>query len=36
VGVTNGIPEIVVAVLITTAVVLAWKQVETGRQGSRV
>ena len=36
VGVTNGIPEIVVAVLITTAVVLAWKQIETGRQGSRV
>jgi uncharacterized membrane protein len=36
VGVTNGIPEIVIAVLITTAVVLAWKQIETGRQGSQV
>ena len=36
VGVTNGIPEIVVVVLITTAVVLAWKQIETGRQGSRL
>jgi uncharacterized membrane protein len=36
VGVTNGIPEIVVAVLITTSVVLAWKQIETGRKGSQV
>ncbi len=35
-GVTSGIPEIVVVVLITTAVVLAWKQIETGRQGSRL
>jgi len=30
VGMANGIPEIVVAVLITTSVVLAWKRVETG------
>ena len=34
VGVTNGIPEIVVAVLITTSVVLAWKRIETGRRGA--
>jgi len=36
VGVTNGIPEIVAAVLITTSVVLAWKRVETGRGGAEL
>lgn len=36
VGVTHGIPEIVVAVIITVAVVTAWKQIETGRGGARL
>ncbi len=36
VGVTNGIPEIIVAVLITTSVVLAWKRIETGRGGAQL
>jgi uncharacterized membrane protein len=36
VGVANGIPEIVVAAVITTAVVLAWKRVETGRGGANL
>lgn len=36
VGVTNGIPEIVVAVLITTSVVLTWKRIETDRKGAEV
>ena len=36
VGVTNGIPEMVVAVLITTSVVLAWKRVKTGRSGGEL
>jgi uncharacterized membrane protein len=31
VGVTHGLPEIVVAIIITVAVVTAWKRVETGR-----
>jgi uncharacterized membrane protein len=31
VGVTHGLPEIVVAVIITVAVVVAWKRIETGR-----
>jgi uncharacterized membrane protein len=30
VGVTHGLPEVVVAVIITIAVVAAWKRVETG------
>ncbi len=30
VGITHGLPEIVVAVIITVPVVLAWKKVETG------
>ncbi len=30
VGITNGIPEIIVAVIITVAVVSAWKNLETG------
>lgn len=36
VAVTHGIPEIIVAVIITTAVVTAWKQVETGRGGAKL
>jgi uncharacterized membrane protein len=31
VGVTHGIPEIIVAAIITVAVVVAWKRIETGR-----
>ena len=31
VGVTHGIPEVIVAAIITVAVVVAWKRVETGR-----
>lgn len=36
IGVTNGVPEIIAAVLITVAVVAAWKQIEVGRKGARV
>ncbi len=36
VGVTHGLPEIVVAVLITVPVVLMWKQVEFGRGRARL
>ncbi len=36
VGLTNGIPEIIAAVLITVAVVAAWKQIEFGRKGARI
>jgi len=36
VGLTNGIPEIIAAVLITVAVVAAWKQIEFGRRGARI
>lgn len=35
-GITNGIPEILAAVLITVAVVAAWKQIEFGRKGARI
>ncbi len=31
VGITHGLPEVVVAAIITVAVVVAWKGVETGR-----
>jgi len=31
VGVTHGIPEAIVAAIITVAVVVAWKRIETGR-----
>jgi uncharacterized membrane protein len=31
VGVTHGLPEVVVAIIITVAVVVAWKRIETGR-----
>ncbi|MDY6878201.1 MAG: ECF transporter S component [Chloroflexota bacterium] len=31
VGVTHGLPEAVVAAIITVAVVVAWKRIETGR-----
>lgn len=36
IGLVNGIPEIVAAVLITVAVVAAWKQIEFGRKGARI
>ncbi len=36
VGVTNGIPEIIVAVIVTVAVVSAWKGLETGTGKSSV
>ena len=36
VGVANGIPEIIAAVLICVAVVAAWKQIEVGRKGARI
>ncbi len=36
IGVTHGIPEIIVAILITVAVVAAWKRLEYGRSGSRI
>lgn len=36
VGLTNGIPEIVAAVVITVAVVAAWKQIEFGVRGARI
>lgn len=36
IGLTNGIPEIVAAVLITVAVVAAWRQIEFGRKGARI
>lgn len=35
-GITNGIPEAVAAVLITIAVVASWKQIELGRKGARI
>lgn len=36
VGLTHGIPEIVVAVIVVLAVVLPWKQIATGRREARV
>jgi uncharacterized membrane protein len=36
VAVTHGIPEIIVAAIITVAVVSAWKRVETGRAKARM
>lgn len=36
VGVTHGIPEIIVACIIVVAVVVAWKRIETGRGKSKV
>jgi hypothetical protein len=35
-GITNGIPEIIAVVLLTVAVVAAWKQIEFGRKGARI
>jgi uncharacterized membrane protein len=36
IGLANGIPEAVGAVLISVAVVAAWKQIEFGRKGARI
>lgn len=36
IGLTHGVPEVVIAVLITVAVVAAWKRLEYGRSGSRI
>jgi len=36
IAVTNGLPEAIVAAIITVAVVAAWKRIETGRKGSTV
>ncbi len=36
VGLTHGIPEIIVAVVVVLAVVLPWKQIDTGRREARV
>lgn len=36
IGVFNGLPEAVAAAVITVAVVVAWKRIETGRKGSTV
>ena len=36
IAMTNGLPEAVVAAIITVAVVAAWKRIETGRKGSTV
>lgn len=36
VGLTHGIPEIIVAVVITVSVVAAWRQISMGRRGSSV
>jgi uncharacterized membrane protein len=36
VAVTHGLPEVVVAVIITVAVATAWKRIDTGRGASRL
>lgn len=36
VGITHGVPEIIVAVIITVAVVVAWKRIGTGRAQARM
>jgi uncharacterized membrane protein len=35
-GLTNGLPESIAAVIITMAVIAAWKQIEVGRKGARI
>ena len=36
IAITNGLPEAVIAAIITLAVVAAWKRIETGRKSSAV
>ena len=36
IGLTNGIPEALGAVLLTVAVITTWKQIEFGRKGARI
>jgi uncharacterized membrane protein len=35
-GLANGVPEAIAAMLITVAVVASWKQIEFGRKGARI
>jgi len=35
-GLTNGLPESIAAVVVTVAVVAAWKQIEVGGKGARI
>ncbi|MBN1484838.1 MAG: ECF transporter S component [Chloroflexia bacterium] len=35
-GLTNGLPEIIAAVIVSVAVIAAWKQIEVGRKGARI
>jgi len=36
VGLTHGIPEIIVAVVVSLAVLLSWKRVQSGQARARV
>lgn len=36
IGILNGLPEAVIAAILTVAVVVAWKRIETGRRKSRL
>jgi uncharacterized membrane protein len=36
VGLTHGLPEVIVAAILTVAIVVAWKRVETGRGEARM
>ena len=36
VGLTHGIPEIIVAVIVSLAVLMSWKRVQTGQARARV
>jgi len=36
IAVTNGVPEAIVAAIITVAVVVAWKRLDVGRKGSTI
>ncbi len=35
-GLVNGLPEVIAAILLTVAIVAAWKQIEFGRKGARI
>jgi len=35
-GITNGLPETIAAVIVTVAVIAAWKQIEFGGKGARI
>jgi hypothetical protein len=36
IAVSNGLPEAALAAILTVAVVVAWKQIETGRRKSKM